>query len=271
MPPHLSFKVCVLELTWPLACCVIKGRSFNLSGPVFSALKWTEIPWRSLPSHRRRQHREHHFLSLNPEAVDSVKFLEVAYLNRSKKDQPAPGAERAWGMGAWMGFPTSACDPWLLLMRMEDKSKQFQARWDSGTSQLIPGKAEDNSIAPHRGFSRSVCKTHWGEAGCCTWVSKLLNIKYYGFISTTWKGKNKSHPGRKTGPPWVVKPVSWPPEMSQGSSSEQPLSHGTISREKQKLADLCGSDPACACMFQGPTTALPMPEGMMKTARNTEN
>ena len=147
--PHLSFKVCVLELTWPLACCVIKGRSFNLSGPVFSSLKWAEIPWRSLLSHRRRQHREHHFLSLNPEAVDSVKFLEVAYLNRSKKDRPAPRAERAWGMGAWVEvFPTSVCDPWLLLMRMENKSKQFQAKWDSGTSQLTPGKAEDNSIAP---------------------------------------------------------------------------------------------------------------------------
>ena len=42
--PRLSFKVCVPELAWPLACCVIEDKSFNLSGPVFSSLKWTEIP-----------------------------------------------------------------------------------------------------------------------------------------------------------------------------------------------------------------------------------
>ena len=60
--------------------------------------------------------------------VDSVKFLEVAYLNRSEKDQQGPRAERARGMGAWaVVFPTSLCDPWLLLVRMENKSKQFQA------------------------------------------------------------------------------------------------------------------------------------------------
>lgn len=50
--PHLSFQVCVPELAWPLACCVIENRSFNLSEPVFSCLKWTEIPWMSLPSCR---------------------------------------------------------------------------------------------------------------------------------------------------------------------------------------------------------------------------
>ena len=99
---------------------------------------------------RRRQHREHHALSLpNPEVVDSVKFLEVAYLNRSEKDQWAPRAERARGMGAWVVvFPTSLCDPWLLLVRMENKSKQFQATWELAPHSLHHAGPETIQLPP---------------------------------------------------------------------------------------------------------------------------
>lgn len=170
-----------------------------------------------LQGDRRRQHRERHVLSLpNPEVVDSVKFLKVAYLNRSEKDQRAPRAERARDMGAWVVvFPTSLCDPWLLLVRTENKGKQLQATWELAPHSLHQAGQKTIQLPPHRGFARDVCKTLRGNAGWSIWVSRLLKLKDRIYLHNL-KRKKKSHLGRKIGLPWVVKPLSLLPEMSQG-------------------------------------------------------
>lgn len=220
--PRLSFKVCAPELAWPLACCVIEDKSFNLFGPVFSSLKWTEIPWMSLPSCRATEGDSQRtpcpFSSRPPSG--GLSQVPGSCLPEQKWKRPARTNSWESQRHGRLGSSVPHFIVWPMASAGEDgKQKQtVSSHVRAGTSQFTPGRAEDNSVAPcTEGSSCDVCKTHWGDAGWSTWVSRLLKLKDRIYLhNLKRKRKKKSHPGREIGPPCVVKPVSLLPEMSQG-------------------------------------------------------
>lgn len=212
--------------------------------------------WMSLPSCRATKETARRtsmsFLFQTPKWWTQSRFPQVVAPEqkwKKKKKTSRTRAMRARGMGAWaVVFPTSLCDPWLLLVRMEKQSKQFQATWELAPHSLRQAGPRDRQCPLHRGSSVMFAKhlgNNWLEY---LWVSRLWKIKDRIYLPQPEKEKKKKRVSRKgVGPPCVVKPVgcTW---MVQGRNRQPSKSQHNL-EGSWSLTDIWGSDPALH-MFQ---------------------